>query len=83
MYGEAVSDNKLDEIKLIIDSSEDLTPRISSAEMTPETKFSLDMGFDSMAMMSLIYELQEKYPNLDETEAIQSSSVSQLMAMLK
>jgi len=78
-----MSTENLELIKAIIKSSDDLNPRIAIDEVTMTSKFSDDMGFDSMAMMSLIYELQEKYPDLDETKAIEMRSVETLLTLLK
>ena len=70
-------------LKNIIRSNEDLQPRCSVDEISSETKFSEDMGFDSMAMMSLVYELQDSYPDLDESEVVGIGTVEGLLKVLK
>ena len=70
-------------LKNIIRENEDLSPRINVDDIGPETKFSEDMGFDSMAMMSLVYELQDKFPDLDETEVVGIETVEALLKVLK
>ena len=77
------SSSGLDLLKQIIQSNEDLSPRIDPSEIKLTTKFSEDMGFDSMAMMSLVYELQDKYPDLDESEVVGIESVEGLIKVLE
>lgn len=50
----------------IIKDNEDLNPKVSTDEIKLEHDFKVDLGFDSLALMSLVYELQEVYPELDE-----------------
>lgn len=53
----------------ILGKNEDLLPRIPMTEVKPDSQLGADCGFDSLALMSILYELQETYPSLDE-EAI-------------
>jgi acyl carrier protein len=46
----------------------DLKPKLSIESLTAKTRFQQDMGFDSLAMASLFYELEEKYPDLNEVD---------------
>jgi acyl carrier protein len=50
----------------IIGDNPDYRPRVPVAQITLATRFRDDLGFDSLAMMALAYELQESYPDLDE-----------------
>jgi acyl carrier protein len=57
-----------DQVLKVINDSEDLNPKIDVSEIKIEMDFKADLGFDSLALMSLVYELQEIYPDLDEME---------------
>lgn len=50
----------------ILTTSKDLRARISGDQITAATRFKEDLGFDSLALMSLAFELQEQWPELDE-----------------
>jgi acyl carrier protein len=53
-------------IREIIGGNRDYRLRMSPEDVTMDTRFREDLGFDSIALMSLVYELQETYPELDE-----------------
>ncbi len=57
----------LNVIKEIIEQNEDLEIQIPTAEIQPEHEYRGDLGLDSLGLMTLAFELQEKYPQLDET----------------
>ena len=59
-------DSTLQTIVAILSRNVDFRPRIALARITPDTRFREDLGFDSIALMSLAFELQEIYPTLDE-----------------
>ena len=56
----------LDEIKKIIASAEELQTSIAPEDMTEALLIYDDFGYDSMALMTLAYELQEKHEHIDE-----------------
>ena len=56
----------LEIIKNIIKENEDLEPRIKLQNITLNTSLGNDLGFDSLGVMSVVYELQEIFPDLDE-----------------
>lgn len=60
-------ENIFKQIIEIIKDSEDLDPLVTLKEIKPDTRYREDLGFDSLALMAIIYELQELYPQLDET----------------
>ena len=71
-------------IKKIIKENEDLTPKISADDITGTTSFQNDLGFDSLGLMSITYELQEEYSQLDEEEMSNWKIVNDLVnAILK
>jgi len=79
-----MSDNKLfDLIIKIIGSNEDLEPLIPVADIKSDTKIQEDLGFDSLALMSIVYELQETYEDLDETEMANWSTISDIVKKLQ
>lgn len=57
----------LELIVTILSRTPDLRTRIPPSEIRLGTRFKEDLGFDSLALMSLAFELQEHYPELDET----------------
>ncbi len=63
----------------ILNSSEDLTPRIPISEITFDTRLSADCGFDSLVLMSILYELQETYPDLDEYTILEVKTFNDLI----
>lgn len=72
----------LKEITTIIKESEDLDPPLPVEQITFETHFQYDLQFDSLALMGLLYELQEKYPDLDENQIDQWKRVDDLIDQL-
>jgi acyl carrier protein len=54
-------------IQEIIEVNDDLEIQISASEIKPEHEYRTDLGLDSLGLMTLAFELQEKYPDLDET----------------
>jgi len=56
----------LTRIVALLAAGGDYRLRIAPQAITATTRFKEDLGFDSMAVMSLAYELQEIYPELDE-----------------
>ena len=57
----------LDKMIAIIDEHEDLESLLPVEDLKFESELKADLGFDSIALMSLIYELEELYPNFDGT----------------
>ncbi len=60
----------LSKIKHIIKSSQDLAQNVNVDELTENSQFKNDLYYDSLAMMSLVYELQAVYPSLEEEKAL-------------
>ena len=56
-----------DRMITIIEEHEDLEPLLPIEDLRFESGLKEDIGFDSIALMSLVYELQELYPNFDGT----------------
>jgi acyl carrier protein len=61
-------DHVLSLIIEILSRTPDLRTRIPPSDITLRTRFKEDLGFDSLALMSLAFELQEHYPELDEMQ---------------
>jgi acyl carrier protein len=57
----------LDKMIAIIEEHEDLEPLLPPEDLKFESELKEDIGFDSIALMLLVYELQELYPNFDGT----------------
>lgn len=76
-------EKSFEEIVSIIERCDDLDPLLPVDSITPETHFQEDLGFDSLALMSILYELQEAYPGLDETEINDWHRVKNCVASLK
>ena len=51
----------------IIEEHEDLEPLLPLEDLKFDSELKEDIGFDSIALMSLVYELQELYPDFDGT----------------
>ena len=74
---------ELELVKKILEGNPDLEPKIPVASITPETRFREDLGFDSLAMVSLLYELQETLPHLEETVIIKWNKISDCIQSMK
>ena len=57
----------LNKMLTIIEEHEDLEPLLPLEDLKFESELKEDLGFDSIALMSLVYELQELYPSFDVT----------------
>jgi acyl carrier protein len=57
----------LNKMLTIIEEHEDLEPLLAPEDLKLESELKADLGFDSIALMSLVYELEELYPNFDGT----------------
>ena len=57
----------LDKMIMIIEEHEDLEPLLPIEDLKFGSELKADLGFDSIALMSLVYELEELYPNFDGT----------------
>jgi acyl carrier protein len=66
----------LELIKNILETCEDLNPKISIDKVNKDSLLSTDLGFDSLALMSLVYELQEKHPDIDEAKALEWKTIN-------
>ena len=69
-------DSELQVVKNILLLIPDLKPKISVDLVGLDTRFREDLGFDSLAMASFFYELQELYPKLEESQVLQWKKVS-------
>jgi acyl carrier protein len=70
-------------IKKIIDENEDLGCRLKSSEITENHLIQKDLGLDSIGLMSLIYDIQDVYPDLDETLMTNWQSLKDLIEEMK
>ena len=66
----------------VIQENDDLDCPIAAENISLESKFQDDLQFDSLARMSLVYELQETYPDLDETEIDNWNTIGDLVNKL-
>jgi acyl carrier protein len=66
-------------IKTIINSNEDLEPKMKVKDISLETSFQNDLGFDSLGIMSITYELQDKYTSLNEENMINWKTIKDLV----
>lgn len=57
----------LKKIQEIIEKNEDLRSSVPPREIRSNHHFKNDLSFDSMSLMFLAYDLQEDFPELDET----------------
>ena len=69
----------LEKIKSILKENEDLSILIPVDELKEESVFAADLGLDSLGLMSLVYEIQEDYPDLDESLMADWQTVSDLI----
>ena len=60
----------------------DLNCKMPLDKLTPETSFRGQMGFDSLAQVSLFYELQDKYPYLNEVSAVKWKTLNDCIESL-
>jgi len=67
----------------VIEKCEDLNPKVNLKEIRQEMEFKADLGFDSLALMSLVYELQEAYPELDEMAIADWSTIDDCVKHLE
>ena len=70
-------------IKNILISNPDLKPKIEIASIVESTRFREDLGFDSLAMACLFYELAQTYSHLDESEIIKWETVADCIKHLR
>ena len=75
--------SEVDLIKKLLTSNPDLKPKIEINSICESTRFRGDMGFDSLAMASLFYELQEIYSHIEESEMIKWETVSDCIKTLR
>jgi len=54
-------------IKSIIQENEDLEVRMKVEDVSLETSLGNDLGLDSLGLMSIAYELQDRFPDFDES----------------
>jgi acyl carrier protein len=70
----------LDHLRRIIASAEDIGCHKAADDITVKCHLKNDLGLDSIALMSIVYELQEIYESLDETELANWQTVEDLLA---
>ena len=71
-------------IKKIITENEDITPKIPVNDICGTTSFQNDLGFDSLSLMAITYEVQESYTQLNEEQMSDWKVVNDLIeAILK
>jgi acyl carrier protein len=62
-----LKDEFFNKMLTIIDNHEDIDPLLPIKDFRIDSELKEDLGFDSIALMSLVYELQELHPNFDIT----------------
>lgn len=72
----------LKKIVTVIQENDDLDCPVEADKISLESKFQDDLQFDSLARMSLVYELQETWPDLDEGEIDNWNTVGDLVNKL-
>ncbi|MFN7825009.1 MAG: phosphopantetheine-binding protein [Pseudobdellovibrionaceae bacterium] len=65
----------LQEFLKILQDIPDLKPKLAFDKIKPDTRFREDLGFDSLAMASLFYTLQDLYSDLSEEKVTQWKTV--------
>ncbi len=75
--------SELNLIKNILSANPDLKPKIPVESIAATTKFRAEMGFDSLAMASLFYELQDTYPHIDESEIQKWETIADCVKSLR
>ncbi|MCO4793042.1 MAG: hypothetical protein KC493_04980 [Bacteriovoracaceae bacterium] len=73
----------LEVIRNILQESEDLVTQVKPDEVKPEHEYRNDLGLDSLGLMTLAFELQEKYPELDETVIAEWKTVGDSIETIK
>jgi acyl carrier protein len=68
-----------DKMIAIIDEHEDLEPLLPVEDLKFESELKADLGFDSIGLMSLVYELQELYPDFDGTSIYQWNTLGDIV----
>jgi acyl carrier protein len=74
---------ELDLIKKLLAANPDLEPKMAIDAIVLETRFREDLGFDSLAIVSLFYELQETYTHLEEIEVTRWNKILDCIQSLK
>ena len=69
----------LDKMITIIEEHEDLEPLLPIEDLKFESEIKADLGFDSIGLMSLVYELEELYPNFDGTNLYRWSTIGDIV----
>ncbi len=62
-------------LKSLLLEKKDLKSKINPSDLVESHIFVRDLGFDSIAVVSLFYELQDRWPELSEAEALKWVSV--------
>jgi acyl carrier protein len=70
-------------IRDVVASVPDLRIKSSPAEVQAATRFREDLGYDSLARAMLFYELQERFPHLEEAAAVGWKTVGDCMVSLR
>lgn len=79
-----MSDTKtFDFLIKIISSNEDLEPLIPIGDIVLETRIQEDLGFDSLATMAIVYEIQETYEDFDETVMASCQTIAHVVEKIK
>lgn len=69
----------LEHFRRIILEAEDLDCLLAPEAIAPESHLKNDLGFDSIALMSIVYELQEIYEDLDESHMADWKTVQDVL----
>jgi acyl carrier protein len=70
-------------VRLVLQNVSDLKPKMRVDNITVDSRFREDLGFDSLAMAAFFYELQDQYNYLDESEVKNWKKVSDCIESLK
>lgn len=73
----------MEALKKIFSECEDLEIQVSSSEILPTHRFREDLGMDSLGLMTLAYELQEYFPELDETSIANWNTLQDCLSTLQ
>jgi acyl carrier protein len=63
-----LNESILQKIKELLQKTPDMKPKMPIEKISLDSRFRQDLGFDSLAMASLFYELQDLYPHLEESQ---------------
>ena len=69
----------LADVIAILSRGNDFRPKVPPPSILPAMRFREDLGLDSLALLSLLYELQEAHPDLPESALASWITVEDLL----